>query len=410
MKYKNTIYYLILILTTLVMMWLLPVLVAKLTYKPDKYPFVYYSTILDELAIMNYANERPMSDKKGNTYTTSEMDSLLPMLNYRQLMSDGRLPDSIRGQEMNVRIIRSKSFTFRYDPSEINTPTCELYILFEAMPKRVGLTMPEDVFRMKDKIEFIDTETNTVNEEKSQAFQAELDKNKYSFPSRWLVGNPNPRKPYDEGYFSLDANGQLYHIKMVNGRPYVKNTGVGEDIDIAYFSMLEVPDKRFYGFLFSKQGEMYIIQNEIGNYETLKLEIPPIDLEKDQVMIMGNPFEWTVSITNPDGKQSYGLQNESLKQIDEYHIPRVSSKWDNVSKWIFPAYLTLESKNSDYLIPIIHFTGFYALILNVILAIGGGFYFYDTRKKRAFKILYILVTGLAGFVSLLLLPKTRKLN
>lgn len=409
MRYKNIIYYSILILTTLLMMWLLPVLVSKLTYKPDRYPFVYYSTILNELAVIDYTNKQlPMSDKKGNTYTTSEMDSLLPMLNYRQLMSDGRLPDSIKGQEINARILRAKSFTFRYDPAEIKTPNNGLYILFESMPKRVGLTMPDDVFRMKDKIEFINTESNKVDEAKSQIFQEELSKNGYTFPSSWLIGNPNPRKPYDEGYFSLDNKGQLFHMKMVNGRPYIKNTGIGDKIDIAYFSMLEVPDKRFYGFLFSEQGDIYIIQNEVGNYQTLKLEIPPIDIEADQIIIMGNLFEWTVSITKPEGKQCYGLDNNSLKQLDEHFIQRELGKWDKVSEWVFPVYLTVESKDSNYLTPTFLYTGVYALVLNILLAIIGGICFSNITKRRIFNAIYILITGIAGFLALLILPKFRK--
>jgi hypothetical protein len=40
---------------------------------------------------------------------------------------------------------------------------------------------------------------------------------------------------------------------MVNGRPFIRITEAGKTIDIASFSILEVADKRFYGFLFSKQ-------------------------------------------------------------------------------------------------------------------------------------------------------------
>lgn len=409
MRYNKLIYCSILILSTLLMMWLLPILVNKLTNEPDRYPFVYYSTILGELAIIDYSDkDYPMTDKKGNKYTTSEMDSLLPMLNYQQLIRDGRLPDSIKGQEITPRILRVKSFTFRYNPSEIETPNSGLYILFESMPKRVGLTLPEDVFRLKNNIEFINADKNTVDTIKSKVFQDKLVKEGYVFPSRWLAGNPNPRKAYDEGYFSLDNDGQLFHIKMVNGCPYISNTHIGETIDIAYFSMLEVPDKRFYGFLFSKQGDIYIIQNETGNYQILKLDIDPVDLSKDQIFIMGNLFEWTVSVTRPDGRQCYGLDNISLKQIDSYYMERQITQWDKVVKWIFPAYVTVESKYSDFLTPQIHYTGLYAFALNIVLSLGYMFIFAEDPKKRIMKSLYVLITGIAGFIALLLLPKSKK--
>lgn len=391
------------------MMWLLPVLTKKVTYKPYRYPFVYYSTVLGELAAIDYANkEFPMADRDGNRYTAAQMDSLIPMLSYRQLMSDGRMPDSIKGYEVNARIIRTKSFTFRYDPAEINSPGNGLYILFESMPKRVGLTMPDDVFRMKNNIEFIDTETNTVNATKSAMFRDELEKKGYSFPSHWLVGNPNPRKAYDEGYFCLDNNWQLFHMKMVNGRPFVRNTGIGDSIDIAHFSILEVPDKRFYGFLFSKQGEMYIIQNEAGNYQTMKLDMDPIDMNTDQVIIMGNMFEWTVSVIKPDRKVCYGLDNVSLSRIDQLAMNRAPGKWDVAAEWLFPFYVSFDNKNTDYVAPVFHFTGLYAMVLNILLAVCGGIFFTNITRRRIFTVVFILITGIAGFVAMLVLPKYRK--
>ena len=411
MKHKATLYYIILLTATLLGMWLLPVLTKKLTYKPDNYPFVYYSSLLEELCLFNYSDKQtPMRDTKGNTYTTAQTDSLLPLLNYRQLMNDNRLPDSIKGVEINPRIIRLRSFSFRFDPTNIQTPSAGLHILFESMPQRVGLTMPDDVFRMKDRIEFIDAESNTSNKEKNDKFQKELEKNNYAFPSQWLAGNPNPRKAYDEGYFCLDAEGKFFHLKMVNNRPYVRDTRISEKIDVAHFSMLEVPDKRFYGFLFSKQGDMYIIENEAGDYHTIKLDIPPISLAKDQVIIMGNLLYWTVSVITPDKKLCYGLDDKTLKRVAEHTIVREPGKWDVVSQWVFPVYLSVESKYSNFLSPSFHFTGLKGFVINILLAIFA-IVIPNAKKRRIFNALYILVAGAAGLVALLLLSGLKnKLN
>lgn len=404
MKHKNSIYYILLAVTTLLMMWLLPVLVKKITYKPDSYDFVYYSSLLEDLCLIRYSDkENPVRDTKGNTYTTARADSILPLLYYRQLMSDGTLPDSIKGHEINPRIIRSKSFSFRYAPQEMQSPRKDLYILLESMPKRVGLTMPDDVFRIKSRIEFIDTGTNSVDAEKSGKFQKELEKKGYAFPTRWAAGNPNTKKAYDEGYFCLDANGQLFHLKMVNGRPYIRNTGIGDTIDIAWFSTLEVADKRFYGFLFSKQGEVFIVQNEGGDYSTLPLDIRPVDLRKDQVIIMGNLLYWTVSVITPEGKQCYGLHNETLKSAGEHFLPREPGKWDKVSRWSFPLYITPGDRHTNFLTPVLHFTGLNGFVMNFILAIFVGV-MSKTGRKRAFNIIYVLLTGVAGWVSLWILP------
>ena len=389
-------------------MWAIPALVNKATYNSDQYPFAYYSTILKDIGLIDYKNKKfPMEDLKGNKYNTAQFDSLMPMLNYRQLMTDGKLPDSINGQKITPQLLRSKSVVYKYKPSDINTSFNGLYILLETMPKRVGLEIPNDVFRLKNNIEFIDAQTNTLEVQKSRLFQQALDKEGFQYPAQWLIGNPNPRKPYDEGYFVLDANNQLFHMKMVNNRPYIKNTKIGEKIQASYFSMLEVADKRFYGFLFSKQGELFIIENDGANYKTVKLDIDPIDMQKDEVILMGNMFDWTVSVVTPFAKKIYALDAETLKRIGEHTIDRTPGRWDAVSKWIFPVYLALEKSETSYIQPYFHYIGIYGFVLNLIIAFLTVIFITGSPKRKIFNVIYIFLTGIAGLVALLILPNSK---
>lgn len=393
---------------TLIGMWAIPALVNKATYNSDQYPFAYYSTILKDIGLIDYKNKKfPMEDLKGNKYNTAQFDSLMPMLNYRQLMTDGKLPDSINEQKITPQLLRSKSVVYKYKPSDINTPVNGLYILLETMPKRVGLEIPNDVFRLKNNIEFIDAQTNTLEIEKSRLFQQALDKEGFQYPAQWLIGNPNPRKPYDEGYFVLDANNQLFHMKMVNNRPYIKNTKIGEKIQASYFSMLEVADKRFYGFLFSKQGELFIIENDGANYKTVKLDIDPIDMQKDEVILMGNMFDWTVSVVTPFAKKIYALDAETLKRIGEHTIDRTPGRWDAVSKWTFPVSLTLEKSETSYIQPYFHYIGIYGFAVNLIIAFLTVIFITASSKRKFFNGIYIFLTGIAGLVALLILPNSK---
>lgn len=411
MKQKKILYYLLLLFITVIALWLVPALVRKATYSPDSYPFVYYSSMMKALGVIDYKDKvTPLSDLQGNRYTTAQFDSLMPLLNFRQLMSDGRLPDSINGIEITPPLLRSKSVVFRYSPNQLNTPDIGLYILFESMPKRVGLEMPDDLFRMDNGIAFIDAESNSIHEEKSQRFQQALDKAGYQFPARLMSGNPNPRKAYDEGYFSLDAKGDLFHIKMVNGRPYVRDTKAGREINIGYFSILEVSDKRFYGFIFSKEGDVYILESDEGGYRPLKLDIAPIDITKDQFNIMGNLLYWTVWVTTPQGRLYYGLETQSLRQLASHAVEREENRWDQASRLLFPYTLTFESTESDYLAPRLTFTGIWAFGINLVLAVVAVFTLSGSRKQRLFYACYTIVTGIAGFIALWILPKNNKNN
>ena len=402
---KKSIYILLLILTTLAGMCILPALTKKITYTPNDYPFVYYSEILKDLCFVDYKNKQtPLTDGEGKTYTTAEFDSVMPLLNFRQRMVDGTLPDSIDGQEITPPIVMSRSVVYKFTPAKFNTPDLGLYILFESMPKRVGLELPNDVFRMTDKIEFVDNLSNTLDTKKSELFQKELDKKGFQFPAQWVSGNMNPRKKYDEGYFVLDNNAQLFHLKMVNDRPYVSNTTIGDSIDIENFSMYESGDKRFYGFLYSKQGDIYIIGYDEGKYNMQKLDITPIDLENDEILIMGNLLYWTVTVTKADKQEIYALDTKTLTRVQNVEIPRTIGKWDTVSKWMYPAYITVSHPNTDYIYPKVTFTGYYAFIINLILGAVFAIVLPNPRKKRILQFIYIAITGIPGLIALLLLP------
>jgi hypothetical protein len=399
-----------LIFITLIGLWAIPSFVKKATDSPDNYPFVYYSSVLKDLGIVDYKNkETPLIDRQGNQYTTSQFDSLMPLLNFRQLMSDGRLPDSLDGYAITAPLLRSKQVVFRYTPKERHTPDKGLYFLFETMPKRVGLEMPNDVFRLKNGIEFIDAASNMVDHEKSDRFAKALNKAGYTFPSQWAIGNPNPRKAYDEGYFSLDAQGKLYHIKMVNNRPYIRDTRVGEQCDIAWFSIYEAADKRFYGFLFDRQGGVHIVESQEGNYALRKLDIDPIDPDKDQVMIMGDLLYWTVSVTTPHCRTYYGLETPTLKKVADYTVDRKKHRWDKAAQWLFPYYLTFQHPNSDYLYPQISVTGLYGFVINLLPAALSGLFIPAARRRRKFfHIMYTLLTGVAGLIALFALRTNKE--
>lgn len=410
MKHKTPIYALILLCTTLAGLWALPALVRKATSAADDYPFVYYGSVSKAFGLIDYKNkEMPLADLAGKRYTAAQFDSLMPLLNFRQLMSDGRLPDSLDGQEITPPILRATSVVFRHSPKEVAAPDPGLYILFESMPKRVGLEIPPDVFRLRKNIEFIDAASNKVDREKSESFQKAFDKAGFVFPARWAVGNPNPRKPYDEGYFSLDAAGNLFHIKMVNGRPYVRDTRIGETTDIHAFSMYEAANKRFYGFLLDRAGGVSIVESDdAGGYRTLPLDMDPIDPRNDQLTVMGNLLYWTVTVTAPGGRRYYALETQTLRRVARHEIAREPDRWDKASRWLFPAHLTFEHENTAYVIPRFTFTAWGALAINALAALAVLLLARGCRPKKAAMAAWALLTGVAGLLALLILPGFRQ--
>ena len=408
MKHIRILFVFMIALTTMLSWWTVPSLVKKMTDSANPYPLMYYSSILKELCIIDFRNDKKaFCDIKGNEYPRAQYDSLLPMLNFRQLMMNGTLPDTIEGQAIDPKAIRMKQVVYRFYPKDMHSPQAPMGTLLEAMPKRMNLTLPGDYFRMDQHITFVDAKTNQVNSKKSARFTEELHRKGFVFPVKKYWGNPTTRKSYEEGYFCLDSKGELFHLKMVNGRPFVKNTGIGNQLDICWFSMLEVPDKRFYGFLFGKDGRIGILEStDEGGYKFLAMDTRSFNPATDELMVMGNMLYWTVRITDDKGTDCYGMDAQTLKTLSSYHMERKQTLWDQLSEWLFLCQITPDSKSNAYITIYLSDFSIKALILNIILVLV----LVGTMKKRLplWKIgwmgVYVFIAGISGLLALAFLP------
>lgn len=209
------------LLVAVLLVWQLPWGVNYLTVKSEGTPFTLYSEVLGDFAMIRRGGkELEYLDRRGNRYGQRQFDSLLPLFYARQLVADGRFPDSIAGRAVSPREAQAATFVFRSTPQDVNTPVSGIRFLLESMSGRVDLAMPDDAFRLTASgIEFIDMASNTVDTAKSALFTGTMRRKGVRFPVAEISGNPSARKEYDEGYVLLDADRRLFHLKMVQGRP-----------------------------------------------------------------------------------------------------------------------------------------------------------------------------------------------
>ena len=194
--------YIIIALAVIVAAWLLPALCELVSPRTDRMPFVVYSC-LDSTFIRFESTGKQVRyiDFRGQEFTKAEADSLLPLFAFRQLVAEGRLPDSLFGVELTPKKIQQNAFHFKTSPKQLNKPAVGLYTMLESASGRVDLQLPPDVFRLtKDGLEFIDCETNTVSKAKSLSFSRELAKHGFTFPVQLIWGNGSTRKDYDNGF------------------------------------------------------------------------------------------------------------------------------------------------------------------------------------------------------------------
>lgn len=287
----------IILLAALLLAWLLPWCYAFVFASPSWSPFTLYSCVTHGFASVDFDRENNVAgrDLQGNTYTQQQFDSILPTFYYRQLAAEGRFPSEIEGVAVESRDVERTNFMFRTSPGEINRRRPTVYQLLESMPDRIDLEPATDVFRITGEgIEFVDMETNTIDQKKSAAFTKVLRDKGFSFPARVVSGNPSTRKRYDNGYLLVDDALRVYHMKQVRGRPFVRRTDVADSLQIGQIFVTEFADRKSLGFLVDSEKRFYTLGAE--DYKLHEIPVGKFGPTRENMMIIGDMFYWTVTI------------------------------------------------------------------------------------------------------------------
>lgn len=357
-------------LSVILLAMLLPWLYSFATSKPEHSPFTLYSSVIGDFARISTDEKNKLiyESVAGKRYTETEFDSILPFFYYRQLVADGRLPEGLTVKEIN-----RSNFVFRTSPAEINKPSVGLYQLLESKSGRVDLEMPSDVFRITGSgIEFIDMASNTINKGKSDAFTEVFRERGFAYPSHLVVGDPNPRKEYDNGYLLTDKEGILYNLRMVKGTPSMQRINTSVKIRRVYVA--EFSSRSIVAFVNDVDNNFYAISAE--NYSWHKLPFK-FNSERESLLIFGNMLDWTVKVGSEEGSRLYAVSADDYSLIKTMTYSYDKQLADKVSGYIFPFKLNLKSSMDDWVAPRLSEFSVWALLLNLFLAVT---YFFFSRR------------------------------
>ena len=394
-------------IATVLLAWTLPWAYGLLGGASPSAPFTLYSSVSGEFSWLE-ATDRGIEyqDAAGRRFTDKQFDSILPFFYYRQLISDNRFPDSIRGVAVTPKLAQAGNFMFRSSPRQVNANVPGIYPLLESMSGRVDLEASDDVFRIdRNGITFIDCETNTVKADKSAAFTEMMRKKGFVFPARVIAGNPTTRKEYDEGFFITDNEGKLFHLKQTKGRPFVRAVELPEGLEVAQIFVTEYRGRQYFAFLTDKAGQFYALTT--GDYALHPVAIPPLDLTRQGVMIVGNPFDWTVKVSDTDGAEHfYAIDGETFGRLKELHYPAPEpTALEKAGKFVFPFRLSFTSGSDTEVMPRVTDISAWALILGLVLAAAFCVISKTNPVRQAPQCLFILVCGLYAFIGLLLFSR-----
>ena len=271
----------------------------------------------------------------------------------------------------------------------------------------LGQAEVRNVFRITGEgIEFVDMETNTIDQKKSAAFTKVLRDKGFSFPARVVSGNPSTRKRYDNGYLLVDDALRVYHMKQVRGRPFVRRTDVADSLQIGQIFVTEFADRKSLGFLVDSKKRFYTLGAE--DYKLHEIPVGKFGPTRENMMIIGDMFYWTVTIQGAESKRYVAVNARDYSLADEYRPEEKPQAWAEYAKYLFPFELSFTSPLDGYVKPRIAEVSFQALWLGLAL---GAFYALIRRRSpggRLWQTVGVVLFGLFLFVPLLVFGTAKR--
>ena len=306
--------YIIILLGIVMLTWLLPALYELVVPRTDRMPFVVYSCLDSSFIKFETVNKQVhYTDFRGQEFNKHEADSLLPLFAFRQLVAEGRLPDSLFGVALTPKLIQQNAFHFKTSPKQLNKPAVGLYTMLESASGQVDLKLPPDVFRLTDDgLEFIDCETNTVNKAKSLSFSRELTKHGFTFPVQLIWGNGTTRKDYDNGFLLTDVNNGLFQLKMVKGTPFVREIATDNTKGWKQVFTVEPANRKLIGLTVSRNDKLFVVTQ---GGKTLPVGIDAYDPQSMQISIVGDLFHWTITEYTATDSRYYAVDASTFEQV-----------------------------------------------------------------------------------------------
>jgi len=296
--------------------------------------------------------EMAYRDEDGNWYTRKEFEKLLPFIYYKNMEIWGLLPLHLQGQEFDKAAIKKDRQVLELKSGGIadRRPQTRLWPLLVSNPGQARLVFPTDRFRMTDEsMEFINSDTNTVDKELSSLFTQVLKNKGFAFPARSVNGRFTILKPFDEGVFLVDSHYNVFHVKRHKKSPVVVKTPIDPELQTRYIKISENKGREYYGLLLAGSGNLFLLTYD--NYSLIPMPLESYDPDRMDFKLIMNPLYRTAIWSDETTIRAEAM--DSNYQVLDRHVHRMSrssvTPMERIHNLLFPFSIHLEVGHSGFL-------------------------------------------------------------
>lgn len=376
---------------------------------------LFYSPVIERFVykeLLGDGHQFVYRDEAGNDYAREAFEALIPFIYYKNMELWGKLPLELQGQRFNKASIQAARQVLQLDPKELpeHRPRIQLFPLLESNPGRARLRFPEDIMRPGHRLTFIDSDANRIDAGLTRNFTEAMTAAGFAFPVAATFGRVSILKPFDAGFFLLDAEDQLFHLKRVDDAPTVARVALPAGLEVRHVKVAENKRGEFLGLVLAADDQLFLLGQQ--DYALTPLPLPQYDPDRMALKILFNPLQRT-AVYSDQTRIHAVVMDLDFQPIDHYSREMAMARVRPVDRlWsaLLPFSLALEDPNGRYLRwqPRLH--GQTAL-LGIGLALPLAYWWLRRRGLRRRdllpSLLLVAVTGLYGLLANLLFPPER---
>ncbi len=202
----------------------------------------------------------------GTVISRERFENALPFLYAEAMRVRGLLPVRVGEDSYDLEALRQGKLILGLRPSEVrpNRNDPGLYALLDSRPDRVNLVFPEDRFRLRGRLEFVNADVNAPDPVMTRAANAALDAAGFVFPASAAFGRDTIIKPWDAGWFFLDATGGLFNLRRVRDEFAAARVAFPAGVRAVHVQVQETRDGKVAGLVLGDKNDVFLLHSDLS--------------------------------------------------------------------------------------------------------------------------------------------------